>query len=167
MNSTLKIRLSYLLTASLLSSASWSQDEQRSIWFDVAQKSQEAKNGSSFSVQINNWKCRVNAKGQVKCLDKGAAWNFKLPVADGLVSSIYVDADGQGNLVYSVDNGETVWGVAAQVTPRRVNPRWVTQVPGLNCCVPCDHVPIRSWPLFRARDLMHSVLEALRAPEHA
>ena len=30
------------------------------------------------------------------------------------------------------------------------------------CCIPCDHVPIRSWPLFKARELMRGVIESFR-----
>ena len=30
------------------------------------------------------------------------------------------------------------------------------------CPIPCDHVPIRSWPLFRARDLMRGVIESFK-----
>ena len=30
------------------------------------------------------------------------------------------------------------------------------------CCVPCDHVPIRSWPLFKARDVMRGVIESFK-----
>ena len=29
-----------------------------------------------------------------------------------------------------------------------------------NCCVPCDHVPVRSWPLFRAREVMLALIES-------
>ena len=31
-----------------------------------------------------------------------------------------------------------------------------------SCCVPCDHVPIRSWPLFKARDVMRGVIESFK-----
>ena len=31
-----------------------------------------------------------------------------------------------------------------------------------NCPIPCDHVPIRSWPLFRARDLLRGVIESFK-----
>ena len=34
------------------------------------------------------------------------------------------------------------------------------------CPVPCDHFPLRSWPLFRARDLMRGVIESF-SPEPA
>ena len=34
-------------------------------------------------------------------------------------------------------------------------------------CVPCDHLPIRSWPLFRARDVMRGVIEAMKAEQTA
>jgi CRISPR/Cas system CMR subunit Cmr4 (Cas7 group RAMP superfamily) len=30
------------------------------------------------------------------------------------------------------------------------------------CRVPCDHVPVRSWPLFRARQLMRDVIESFK-----
>jgi|GEM_PF-6081706 len=30
------------------------------------------------------------------------------------------------------------------------------------CPVPCDHIPVRSWPLFRARQLMRDVIESLQ-----
>jgi hypothetical protein len=32
----------------------------------------------------------------------------------------------------------------------------------LNCSVPCDHVPVRSWPLFRAREVMPVLIKALK-----
>ena len=35
-------------------------------------------------------------------------------------------------------------------------------VNGLRCWVPCDHVPVRSWPLFRARQLMRDVIESFK-----
>ena len=35
----------------------------------------------------------------------------------------------------------------------------------VSCCVPCDHLPIRSWPLFRARDVMRGVVEAMKAEQ--
>jgi hypothetical protein len=35
-----------------------------------------------------------------------------------------------------------------------------------NCWVPCDHVPVRSWPLFRARQLMRDVIESFK-PEQS
>ena len=31
------------------------------------------------------------------------------------------------------------------------------------CRVPCDHIPLRSWPLFKARDVMRGVIESFRA----
>jgi len=30
------------------------------------------------------------------------------------------------------------------------------------CCVPCDHVPIRSWPLFRAREVVPALIRSLK-----
>lgn len=30
------------------------------------------------------------------------------------------------------------------------------------CLVPCDHVPVRSWPLFHARKLMRAVIESFK-----
>ena len=29
------------------------------------------------------------------------------------------------------------------------------------CCVPCDHIPVRSWPLFKARQLMRDNIEGI------
>ena len=37
----------------------------------------------------------------------------------------------------------------------RLEERW-------GCSVPCDHVPIRSWPLFRARKVMREVIASLK-----
>jgi len=34
------------------------------------------------------------------------------------------------------------------------------------CPIPCDHIPRRSWALFRARDVMRGVIESFKA-EHA
>ena len=31
-----------------------------------------------------------------------------------------------------------------------------------SCSVPCDHVPVRSWPLFRAREVMPALIKSLR-----
>ena len=30
------------------------------------------------------------------------------------------------------------------------------------CEVPCDHIPARSWPLFRAREVLHGVIESIQ-----
>jgi len=39
---------------------------------------------------------------------------------------------------------------------------------GLHSCqVPCDHVPIRSWALIRARDVMRGVIESLKQEDLA
>ena len=32
---------------------------------------------------------------------------------------------------------------------------------------PCDHVPIRSWPLYRAKAVMGSVVEAIKVEQRA
>lgn len=34
-----------------------------------------------------------------------------------------------------------------------------------NCRVPSDHIPIRSWPLFLARELMRDLIETLKAEQ--
>jgi|GEM_PF-6430496 len=31
----------------------------------------------------------------------------------------------------------------------------------LRCCIPCDYAPIRSWPLFNARELMPQLIASL------
>ncbi len=40
--------------------------------------------------------------------------------------------------------------------------RLFASTPRSTCPIPCDHVPIRSWPLFRARDLLRGVIEAFQ-----
>jgi hypothetical protein len=35
----------------------------------------------------------------------------------------------------------------------------------LTCRVPCDHVPIRSWAFFRAREVMRGVIESFKAEQ--
>ena len=30
------------------------------------------------------------------------------------------------------------------------------------CEVPCDHIPVRSWPFFRAREVLHGVIESIQ-----
>jgi hypothetical protein len=47
-------------------------------------------------------------------------------------------------------------GLYLQVSPTKTK-SWV-----LRCRVPCDHVPVRSWPLFRARQLMRGVIASLQ-----
>ena len=34
-----------------------------------------------------------------------------------------------------------------------------------NCHVPCDHIPIRSWPLFCARDVMRGLIDTLKGKQ--
>ncbi len=34
-----------------------------------------------------------------------------------------------------------------------------------SCCVPCDHIPLRSWPLVRAREVMRGLIETLKAKQ--
>mgnify|MGYP006911041394 CR=1 FL=1 len=34
-----------------------------------------------------------------------------------------------------------------------------------NCRIPSDHIPIRSWPLFLARELMRDLIETLKAEQ--
>ena len=36
----------------------------------------------------------------------------------------------------------------------------------LNCQVPCDHIPVRSWPFFRARALLQAVIASFKAEQH-
>ena len=36
-----------------------------------------------------------------------------------------------------------------------------------SCWVPCDHVPVRSWPLFRARQLMRDVIESFKREQES
>lgn len=35
----------------------------------------------------------------------------------------------------------------------------------VRCCIPCDHIPLRSWPLVRARDVMRGLIETLKAKQ--
>ena len=37
----------------------------------------------------------------------------------------------------------------------------------LRCSVSCDHIPRRSWALFRARDVMRGVIESFKAEQAA
>jgi PAS domain-containing protein len=39
----------------------------------------------------------------------------------------------------------------------------VTPIIETTCRIPCDHMPIRSWPLFRAREVMRGVIESFKA----
>jgi len=36
---------------------------------------------------------------------------------------------------------------------------------GRSCRIPSDHIPIRSWPLFLARELMRDLIETLKAEQ--
>ena len=129
-------RLFFLVICSLLSTSAWGKDTPKPILFNIARDNVGANGANSFSFDLNEWKCRVDGKGRGQCSTKNAAWNFRLPVADGSISNIFFEADGRGNMVYSVDNGEAVWATAVQVAPRRANPRWVVQLPGLNFTPP-------------------------------
>ena len=35
----------------------------------------------------------------------------------------------------------------------------------ISCRIPSDHIPIRSWPLFLARELMRDLIETLKAEQ--
>lgn len=35
----------------------------------------------------------------------------------------------------------------------------------VTCRIPSDHIPIRSWPLFLARELMRDLIETLKAEQ--
>lgn len=136
MNSSPARRLFCLAICILLCGSSWSKDVLKPTWFEVATETSGADGASSFSFGINEWKCRVDGKGRGQCATKSTAWNFRLPVADGSISNLYVEPGARGSLVYSVGNGETVWGVATQVAPRRNTPKWTVQLPGLNFTTP-------------------------------
>ena len=36
-----------------------------------------------------------------------------------------------------------------------------------NCQVPCDKIPMLSWPLFRARALLQAVIASIKGQQHA
>ena len=38
----------------------------------------------------------------------------------------------------------------------------LSQLACTSCPVPCDHIPVRSWPMFRARQLMRDHIESLQ-----
>lgn len=47
---------------------------------------------------------------------------------------------------------------------RHTLPHWLGAPVGTepSCWIPCDHVPARSWPLFKARDVLREVIESFR-----
>ena len=53
-----------------------------------------------------------------------------------------------------------------RLAPDLVNRKFIATAPNqlwvAECWVPCDHVPVRSWPLFRARQLMRDVIESFK-----
>ena len=58
--------------------------------------------------------------------------------------------------------------VIDEATMAAVNrPAEPAETTDFSCWVPCDHLPIRSWPLFRARDVMRGVVEAMKAEQTA
>ena len=40
-----------------------------------------------------------------------------------------------------------------------------SSIVALNGRIPSDHIPIRSWPLFLARELMRDLIETLKAEQ--
>ena len=70
------------------------------------------------------------------------------------------------------------WTRVLRLSVVRTSPRWAlpeaslgktcqtasqaprSDQPASRCCIPCDYVPVRSWPLFRARELMHQLIES-------
>ena len=50
------------------------------------------------------------------------------------------------------------------IAPNSLDRQFTQDAP--NCSVPCDYVPSRSWPLFRARALLQAVIASFKAEQH-
>jgi len=80
------------------------------------------------------------------------------------------DVSGISPLSYAVNTAglarrlayELLRGDLPLVGDRLAPDDWLAGRRSLNCRVPCDHVPTRSWPLFKARDLMRGVIESFK-----
>lgn len=116
--------------------SSWAKDIPKPIWFSVAQDHEEVNGTRSFAFELNEWECRIESKGNGRCISGRSVWKFKLPTVDGAISNIFFNTDAGNNLIYSVDNGEEVWAIAAKISPRRATPVRTTQLPGLNFTIP-------------------------------
>ena len=64
-------------------------------------------------------------------------------------------------------------GTVATISTEKVGnnvcePMSITSGVGLvSCWIPCDHIPARSWALFKARDTLRGVIESLRQEARA
>ena len=61
-----------------------------------------------------------------------------------------------------------LWGGAALSIGLLALARWIIRTivrPLRTCRIPSDHIPIRSWPLFLARELMRDLIETLKAEQ--
>ncbi len=52
-------------------------------------------------------------------------------------------------------------------TEPMIKARAVSPTDVVKCRVSCDHIPRRSWALFRARDVMRGVIESFKAEQAA
>jgi len=70
-------------------------------------------------------------------------------------------------IVAMYGNGDTAGRVAINKVPLTTNQACCNLVVDPSCSVSCDHIPRRSWALFRARDVMRGVIESFKAEQAA
>ena len=105
-----------------------------------------------------------------------ALWNGGIPCAifidsDGMVNKVFPSqypplgildeaSFESGTELYRWDNGGSVL-LCSDGVIEASNPQ------GREFCqAPCDHIPIRSWPLFKAREVLHSIVNDItRSPK--
>ena len=70
-------------------------------------------------------------------------------------------SSGHSHAVPENKNENTLW-IALGLTTCFLVAEVVAGLLLNSCPVPCDHIPVRSWPLFKARQLMRDVIESLQ-----
>lgn len=115
---------------------SWGKGAYKPEWLHAVDVIEKANGLPEFNFHLYGWICKVHSKGSGRCAAGNSAWKLKLPVADGSISGIFINYSTRYGLVYSVDNGEAIWAIAARIVPHRTAPIWTVQVPGLSFATP-------------------------------
>jgi hypothetical protein len=128
--------------------------------------------GSNWLTQFNSW-LALNKKvagGAMACFGSGT---YVVPSVVTPDTAAYPTTDTNRFVLRGVQNlrlcapaggaifqGKTVNADGSQLVDYALSA--TLKVVASTCCIPCDHLPIRSWPLFNARDVMRGVIESFK-----
>ena len=107
--------------------------------------------GSSSSSSVPE----TTSEGVTKALDTGVIPTLN---ADAGLSIKDTDSNGVRDDVDALIKSK--YTVTTDISAATQFAKAMQMAVSASCCIPCDYVPVRSWPLFRARELMHQLIES-------